>query len=311
MSDLARQLKNFTPPRKKSWIDRPGQRQTCIFCCGTPLTREHIWPVWSHDYLPKGRRLHHIIHAIERNDRSDINIRKKSGDPHDRQVRVVDERCNNGWMRTKIEDPARPILTKLFSGTESVRITEEDQRAIASWIALRAMTSEYSDFSPRITHHKQRTMLRDTQQISKKTWRIWIGHYEGRQSSALWVEHPFLLLPDAIAKRRKNRIANYANSQTLTYVIGSLLIHVMRSPDDLALRLWTFPARVGGKLMQIWPPCGLSILWPLPGLTDAEAAAIAVAFKRHLANIIANRGTFPHNAVHNIGEPTPTPTPPF
>ena len=105
----------------------------------------------------------------------------------------------------------------------------------------------------------------------------------------LWQEHPFLTLPKEIADRRKSRIATYVNSQVLTYVIGKLLIHVMHCPNPVTLRLWQFPPQIRGKLLRIWPPTGLSIVWPPPVLSDEDAAIIAIAFKTFMSNLTRAR----------------------
>jgi len=195
-------------------------------------------------------------------------------------------------MREKIEDPATDVLTRLFTGANNpTRITEDEQRLIASWIALRTMVAEYDHYSPHITHHMQRKRLWKTQTISRENWRVWIGNYEGREAGALWIQHSFLILPDAVSARRKTRTANYANGQTLTYVIGKLLIHIMYCPDPVLLKIWKFPALVSGKFVCIWPTTGLSIMWPLPALTDDEAHFASSAFRQFILGTAMKRRT--------------------
>lgn len=279
LRDVARLLAPYASRSSSSWIDRSVRRQTCIFCGGTPVNGEHIWPRWSHRYLPKTKKKWWAMNAIERHDRTDINIVKRPGDPYDRKSFCVDERCNNGWMR-QLENEVRPIIRRLLESEDnSTRITEGEQRTIASWIAIKAIVSEYEPHATRVTHHAQIRRLAQKQEISPRTWRIWIGNYEGRKAEALWICHPFLLIPDRVARRKKSDIATYTNSSTITYVIGKLLIHIMHCPYEVAVRRWQFPPQVGGKLRQIWPTTGLSIVWPTPSLSDGEAQLAASAFK--------------------------------
>ena len=54
----------------------------CIFCGGTPLSREHIWADWLRRYIPKNLAYHHSGRAILNPDRSlDKATQKYSGDP--------------------------------------------------------------------------------------------------------------------------------------------------------------------------------------------------------------------------------------
>lgn len=46
--------------------DSQSTTKRCIFCGGTPLSKEHIWSEWLHDYLPSSsdtQREYEIIRA--------------------------------------------------------------------------------------------------------------------------------------------------------------------------------------------------------------------------------------------------------
>lgn len=57
--------------------------------------------------------------------------RGKSAYAMNLQVRVVCERCNNGWM-SALETRVKPILSSLMAGTES-RLSEDDLGVLAAW----------------------------------------------------------------------------------------------------------------------------------------------------------------------------------
>lgn len=243
------------------------------------MTKEHVWPRWSHRYLPKGKKRWFAMRATEHRDRTDFRIRKYAGDPLDWTVKCVDERCNNGWMR-ELEDCVRPIMLPLIIGNQSPRfLGATQQRILSSWIALKTMVQEYGQEADRISHYTQLRRLRRSQLAPEETWRIWIAQYDGRAANTLWASHPMLILPDAVVRRRKNPTATYYNSQAATYAIGNLFIHLIRSPHKRLVRRWRFHPTVATKLSQIWPRTGYDTRWPLDPLTDAEAGYVAWAVR--------------------------------
>lgn len=234
-----------------------------------------MWPRWSHRYLVKGKRKWHALHATEHHDRTDVKIVRHAGDPHDWQVKCVDEKCNNGWMR-KLENTARPILIPLLRGDETrIYLGKKEQTVLAAWIALKTMIQEYAPRGNVISHHTQLRQLWRKQLAPRSTWRIWIARYVEPNVKQLWISHPMLLVPDSVAKRRKDDTATYYNSQAMTYVIGKLFIHLIRSPHKSFIRRWRFDPSVALKLAPIWPLTGYDVVWPLESLTDLEATYVA------------------------------------
>ncbi len=253
--------------------------KSCIFCGGQPVNREHVWSHWSHRYLPKGKKKWFAFHGTEYPDRTDIEIVKHPGDPHDWQVACVDESCNNGWMR-ELENAARPILIPLIQGDETPRFLGKKERSIiAAWIALKATIQEYAPRGDIISHHTQLRRLWRWQLAPENTWRIWLGRYDGNEPDTLWASHPMLVVPDAVAQRRKDRAANYYNSQAATYVIGKLFIHLIRCPYQNLIRNWSYDPAVVIKLRHIWPLSGFDTAWPPDPLSDEEATFVSWAFR--------------------------------
>lgn len=106
----------------------------CIFCGGTPLTREHLWPDWLRRQLkiqmPFSVRIEQEEDGVETRD---INFETP---PFNQQVKAVCAECNNGWMAA-IEAAAKPILWPLIHA-EGRRLDSDEQRALARWALLRA-----------------------------------------------------------------------------------------------------------------------------------------------------------------------------
>jgi hypothetical protein len=108
----------------------------CIFCGSPELTREHIFPRWTHRYLPprqKGRATQ-TIGRVYPDREGDIKVIKLRGQMRDWKVECVcggeSNTCNNGWMR-EIENKSRPIIIPLIQGMDT-RISPEDQEVIAT-----------------------------------------------------------------------------------------------------------------------------------------------------------------------------------
>ena len=253
--------------------------EKCIFCGGEPTTKEHVWPRWSHRYLPKVKKKWHALHAVEHLDRTDIEIVKHAGDPLDWQVKCVDEKCNNGWMR-QLEDAARPIMLPLMNGTQSpIFLGRRQKETLAAWIALKTIIQEYAPRASKIAHRSQLKRLWQKKLAPDRTWKIWIASYDGRAANTLWTAHPMLIVPDSVAARRKSRRATYFNSEAATYVIGQLFIHLVRSPHEGLVRKFRFHPDVAVKLLTIWPLSGFDAKWPPESLTDIEAGYVAWAIR--------------------------------
>lgn len=254
----------------------------CVFCGGAPTNREHIWPRWSHRFLPRGKKNWVALRATEYEDRSTYEVKTYSGDPHDWQVKCVDAKCNNGWMRAQ-EDRFRPLFIRMLSATEEcpIRLGEQEQKVIAAWFAIKAIVQESAPHEDRISHHMHRRLLRTRRTPPERSWRMWVGKYQGEQPASLWVSLPFQLHMQT--RRRKDNQVTYYNSQIASYVLGQLFIVLVRSPHELFVRSWRFRSNVG-TLCQIWPPTGFSILWPLKPLTNVQAANATMGIRAFLAN---------------------------
>lgn len=177
----------------------------------------------------------------------------------------------------------RPLFVRMLNSSllEPTRLSEKDQTTIAIWFAIKAIVQEYEAEGDRIAHHTQRRRLWMQRRLPEKTWRVWIGRYDGATPEALWVSYPFQLVPDTVAKRRKTANVAYYNSQVVSYVLGKLFILLIRSPDEVFIRMWRHP-RSSGTLRQIWPPTGYSFLWPFQPLTDAQAQSATMSVRDFL-----------------------------
>jgi hypothetical protein len=284
MSDYKQKLKYIQPPVIPK----------CVFCGEPPpLTGEHIFPRWSHQYLPPDTTANYESLRGTRNPYSGEHYEViRPGDiRHWKVPCVCYTRCNNGWMHKKIENPAKPVLIPLKRG-ESCRVYPPDQTKIAAWAVLKAMVGEWMVHGHATTNHMHRKYMMRHQIPPKNGWGVWIGHFQSDRSkpeterfNPLWESHPFLLLPDGVAARYPDKRATYYNSQATTQVIGQLLIHTFRSPMPNLIPRWKFTLPNRGSLFRIWPPTQTSIQWPAKALTDFDAIVLANAFMNFMLRL--------------------------
>ena len=230
---------------------------------------------------------------------SSYEILKISGDLRDWQIRCVcGKNCNNGWMREKIEDPARSIFTKLILG-ERPRLLPPEKKAIAAWAALKAMVAEFDGPSQITTHHSQRKYLMSNLEPPRKGWAIWIGCISDTFTSPAWRASPFLYLSEKQERRRKPNIrATHYNGAASTQIISNIVLHVLRSPAHDFVDRWGFRIPSGGSIFKIWPPSELSIQWPGRPMTIDDAEYVSEAVSNHIVKMVApkvQRGTIAGN----------------
>ena len=250
----------------------------CIFCGSTKLSREHIFPRWLHPFMaPRGNRAATVRISVEHKDRIDlVDDLRLSGALRDFQVKCVCGNysgcCNNEWMRN-LEDRVRPIIEPVLRG-ERVRLSEGDQKVIATWAILKVMVMHH-----RFVHHTQRKQMRAKSEPPRR-WNVWIANYGGRTTDGHWLVRPLGLDPPG-SRRRPNRTGAVPNAHATTQIINNLLVHVVKLPmDDFGVN-WKWKDHAGaplrGTVLRIWPPTGHSIIWPQKALTAREAMIVADA----------------------------------
>jgi hypothetical protein len=87
--------------------------RVCVWCGGTPVTAEHVWPQWIAKYLPKVKAPHHVIAEVEGEGRS-VEFRGLRV-PFTTKVSCVCEPCNTGWM-AELEHTAEHELHAMIEG---------------------------------------------------------------------------------------------------------------------------------------------------------------------------------------------------
>jgi hypothetical protein len=116
----------------------------CIFCDGTPLTKEHLYPQWAHALLPDstaGTTEFWRKAGPTEADRLD-KTRPRQGSTLHYTFKVVCAQCNNGWM-SKIEQNIKPALISIIQGTR-LDLSDDNYKPLVEWATLKVMVIDAS-----------------------------------------------------------------------------------------------------------------------------------------------------------------------
>jgi len=253
---------------------KPKEFTKCIFCGASPTNHEHVFSSWSHKLIRKKGKTWTTLTAVETGKGLGEHQRiKRNGDVHDLQVKCVCEtRCNNGWMR-EIENKAIPVLTSLIKGEET-RLSPEQQKIIATWVAIKVTILEYDRGGKRVSSAIQRRRLMKNRRPPRRGWKIWIGTLDYTWEHSIATNYLSLLLKPA----KKDAPVRF-NSQTAAYALGKFFVYVVRSPRELVIERWSHAISIDSRLRRIWPPSGFSLSWPPMALHSSHANHIADSFK--------------------------------
>jgi hypothetical protein len=261
----------------------------CIFCGVRNVSKEHLWSQWTHDLLVDVK---HLTRAqFEARALVDVRgsqhvIRKtpnklRQGSTLTTKIRAVCRNCNNGWMSSSVEDVARLVMTSMIRGEHAV-LTPPQQKAIATWIALKAMVGEYSQPNskaiPDHEHHFLKANL-----CPPPSWQIFIARYQGKRWRAEYYHEGFTVGDSASYQPKAADGSPVRNIQTTLFGVGDLLVHAISS----AIPELAFEAQdpIAHGMLRVWPVGSSDIMWPpAVTITDDKAEAIAEGMAQALWN---------------------------
>jgi len=227
----------------------------CVFCGGTPLTREHVMPQWLTNVLPEQARFRgqdqQVILQPPGSDRSRIMLpHREVKEPFNGMtVKAVCKSCNGGWM-SGLEEATRPLLSRLIRG-EPELLNKEDAIAVASWTVKTALMAQLTGVEGAgAMSSAYHAFYRD--RVPAKNSVVWAGGI-GSEEWALRCE----LVGALIVTDEDNGSVtpdDPVNTMSATFGIGHLLLHTVitsRSQvsypplDDIhqgaVVRLWPDP----------------------------------------------------------------------
>lgn len=263
----------------------PDWDRTCIFCGGRPLSKEHIFPKWLHPLLPKTGRLNHqSLFQLDTIEGTEARTKTSSGESYAGRLRVVCERCNNGWM-SQLQEEVIPVLGPVVQG-DPMTLSRRQLHALSAWVAMFVMVTEWRAMNVQFvaTSRNERYSFRANGQVPR-SWRIWMA------SSSLGDElEQFQRTTLPISSKNGAGVGVTSsgkpvpNTHSTTIRIGRLLVHVLGSIHKDWIRRQTFPRR--SPMQQIWPIQTTPIIWPTEREIElGEAKDLADALGRIARNI--------------------------
>lgn len=258
-------------PRRKN----PNPPGKCIFCGGGNLSKEHFWPEWASALLPNYPINQHVEKVFTFTEVTKLTkppeARSRPGHMWTKKIRAVCVSCNNGWM-SELENAVRPILTPLIA-TVPHTLTVDSMHVLAKWIALKIMVGEHNNPKDAVTPAEVRAKFKSTLEIPPD-FKIWIAKCGMGGWQTAYVRHTFTLslTPDFLPQHR------FKNTQSVTFGIGDLLIHVEHTTvKDLGFNLRFEPT---GVVIPLFP-IGGSVNWPpIKSLSSNDAHYIAGMLQR-------------------------------
>lgn len=241
----------------------------CIFCGQGNLSKEHLWPQWSFEYLPKFRS-HTTIeqrftYSVKNDPDPDSIKRERQGQTWSKTLRVVCVSCNTGWM-SQIEEQAKEILVPLITA-HSHEVSKASLILLSQWIALKIMISEQNYPSEVVTPQEERSAFKETLAIPPN-FKIWIARCgEGGWGAAFWRHTAKISLPFAeVFSNGRSK-----NTHSVSFGIGNLFVLVHHSTVSGVLE--RIPVLHQG-LTQVYP-LKKELSWPSMPITWQTANSIA------------------------------------
>lgn len=251
----------------------------CIFCNGTGLSKEHIWSDWLTPLFPRtdehGEYWGHIHRESGQNRVEPAGCSDRQGSVLQRKLRIVCERCNNGWM-SRVVDRAKPHVERMIKGT-SFHLDRAEQTEVAAWIGITTVIQEFANRrGARKIPQEDRTFLMNTV-APPPSWSIWIANYSGEW----WAPMHHYHCPASYSKPPTDGEPNPSSGelQLTTFTLGKLLVHVFTSTQSEMVevyRSYIGSASKADKLPQLWPIAGETLNWPpSSSFRDSETDCLA------------------------------------
>ena len=222
--------------------------RTCVFCGGTPLTREHVFPRWLAGVLPEQERWRGQDLAVVGKESTTAaglpTTTREMGERFtDSTVSRVCASCNHGWMND-LEETSRSELTLLIKG-DTTTMSIEQARSLAFWVAKTCVMAqlthpESAATSPSLYH----LMYRD--RIPPPGMRIWALATDTDEWSVR-MQHVGLLYGDTSTLE----FSEPCNTHSTTIGLGKVAFCIMATTARLPLpSLEDIPPL---KAVRLWP----------------------------------------------------------
>jgi hypothetical protein len=271
--------------------------KSCIFCGEAKLTKEHVFPNWLREFVPRTQqKTRHLTNFNIRDTqnclqhtRNSLGKLNRPGDMGSQRLRVVCGKCNNGWM-SRLQAETKPIMVPLITNNWW-EIDSKSQLAIASWAAMFTMVLEFADIrTAAISQETRHTFAKNPLSLDK--WIVSFGVYEGQNP----ITHFHHWGGGFYSKNAKPKDTK-CNMQITTAVAGRLLLQTFysTSPGD-PQRFFTERYFGSLGLQQIWPNLGKTITQPDRSINENNHFKVSTTMRDFLKSPISEQIKILHSS---------------
>jgi hypothetical protein len=249
----------------------------CAFCCGGPLTLEHVFPRWLADLLPKNKR----VAGVLADPMKDKVVRVSAGIAYDAQARAVCGKCNNGWM-SDLEAEAMPLIRPMTRGVISIPLQAESQGLLARWAYKTALMVQYLQPEVLVPEAIYTRFYRDRKPSDNA--RVWVARYDGKVHPSGY--HSYVL--DASGTTDAG-VLHRGHIVGVTFHVDQLVFQVFDQdlPGSRGFDFAQDHQIARSTMLSVWPT-GLGRQWPPRNTLDATGLN---AVKRTFDNLADNAPT--------------------
>jgi hypothetical protein len=230
------------------------------------ITREHTFPNWINDVLPRAVVGPDITYerSIQHGPQAGTVRTWPAAQVAGHTLRAVCQNCNSGWM-AQLEGAARPVITPMIKG-ETSALTTEQQITVATWAAMKAAVFEYVwTGDPILTAADREVIMTQNRPPARVQVRLAAVESDG---------YPLQVRGLGYETRGTSDTA-----LCLTLAVGCLVAQVFAEPGAATQGL-RFSGTPGADFIRIYPPDMQAVRWPPPQALDDQTL---VAFADPLA----------------------------
>ena len=238
----------------------------CIFCgCVGRMTKEHIWPRWFGKLLVKKSGASYVADSFVGEGKGPVSRSsntERQGDLTTMKFRVVCKSCNSGWM-SDLEQKAKPIILSQFGNPSP--LSREEATILSKWVVMKVMVAEFAQPNTLLTPNADRKEMQASQAIPDY-FSVYLATHATEEHVG-YLRHSGSFSKSASGPEPPIPRECDRNTQTVTFVIGLLVFHVVaKRVANLAEEQLNPPI----KLLRLWPLFSDIELEGAPSLNERE-----------------------------------------
>ena len=241
----------------------------CIFCDNNANSREHFWPGWIHDLLPKPPDPRHDRKFFTYHPQTGLHekgtVSGRQGALHTIAIQAVCVTCNNGWME-RLESAVRPLLTPLITRSP-VALDFEQMSIIARWATLKCIVAEHTTSGTWMTPRADRIAFK-ADGVIPSYFSLYLANHN-MKGAAGYMRHT-LDLRVGTPEYDPPLDGATCNVETISFVLGHVFVHLNAARIanfDIESRYTLVPFH--GQC-RIWPFQHHEMVWPRRPWFDRE-----------------------------------------